>query len=329
MKICIYGTGAIGGLLAARLAESDAELTCIARGATLAALQARGITVLSEEHDKTVSVRAVETPAEAGVQDYVILALKAPAVAAVADKLEPMLGPDTAVVTAQNGVPWWYFYKHGGALEGRQLSTVDPEGKQWRHIRPERVIGSVVYDAATIVEPGVIRHEYGNRFTLGEPDGSRSERAEALSKLLIAGGVRAPVRPNIRDEIWVKLWGNVSFNPVSALTGMSLTQMIDDADVHAVIRVMMVEAQSVAEALGIRFSIDVDKRIAGAREAGEHKTSMLQDLEGGDRRAGEFGSGARSAGRCRHADHRHGSGAREGQGPRSGLLWRVSRPLTH
>ena len=192
-----------------------------------------------------------------------------------------MLGPDTAVVTAQNGVPWWYFYKHGGALEGRQLSTVDPEGKQWRHIRPERVIGSVVYDAATIVEPGVIRHEYGNRFTLGEPDGSRSERAEALSKLLIAGGVRAPVRPNIRDEIWVKLWGNVSFNPVSALTGMSLTQMIDDADVHAVIRVMMVEAQSVAEALGIRFSIDVDKRIAGAREAGEHKTSMLQDLEGG------------------------------------------------
>ena len=281
MKICVYGTGAIGGLMAARLAGSGAELTCIARGATLAAIQARGITVLSDNGDKTVRVRAVETPAEAGEQDYVILALKAPAAAMIADQLSPLFGPDTAVVTAQNGVPWWYFYKHGGAFEGRQLKTVDPDGKQWRHIGPERVIGSVVYDAAEIVEPGVIRHEYGNRFTLGEPDGNKSARAEALSKLLIAGGVRAPVRSNIRDEIWVKLWGNVSFNPVSALTGMSLGRMIDDKDAHAVIREMMVEAQQVAESLGIRFSIDVDKRIAGAREAGEHKTSMLQDLESG------------------------------------------------
>ena len=281
MKICVFGTGAIGGLLAARLAGSGADVTCIARGATFAAIQARGITILSADGDRTVRVRAVETPAEAGVQDYVILALKAPAAAANADRLEPLLGPDTAVVTAQNGVPWWYFHKHGGEFEGRLLKSVDPEGKQWRCIGPERVIGSVVYDAAEIVEPGVIRHEYGNRFTLGEPDGSRSERAEALSKLLIAGGVRAPVKPNIRDEIWVKLWGNVSFNPVSALTGMSLGQMIDDADVHAVIRDMMVEARRVGEKLGIKFSIDVDKRIAGAREAGDHKTSMLQDLEAG------------------------------------------------
>jgi len=281
VKVCIYGAGAIGGLLASRLAESGADLTCIARGATLAAIQARGITVLSASGERNVRVHAVETPAEAGRQDYVILALKAPAAAMVAEGLAPMLGPDTAVVTAQNGVPWWYFYKHGGALEGRQLTSVDPEGKQWRHIGPERVIGSVVYDAAEIVEPGVVRHEYGNRFTLGEPDGSRSDRAEALSKLLIAGGLRAPVRGNIRDEIWVKLWGNVSFNPVSALTAMTLAGMIDDPEIHGIVRTMMVEAREVAEALGVRFAIDVDKRIAGAREAGEHKTSMLQDLESG------------------------------------------------
>jgi 2-dehydropantoate 2-reductase len=281
VKVCVYGTGAIGGLLAARLAETDAELTCIARGHTLAAIQARGIAILSADDRKTVRVRAVETPAEAGVQDYVILALKAPAAAAVADGLTPMLGPDTAVVTAQNGVPWWYFYKHGGALEGRRLASVDPGDRQWDCIGPQRVIGTVVYDAAEIVEPGIIHHEYGNRLTLGEPDGTRSVRVEALSKLLIAGGVRAPVRTNIRDEIWVKLWGNVSFNPVSALTGQSLAQMIDDPEVHGLIRTMMIEAQAVAEAVGIRFAIDVDKRIGGAREAGEHKTSMLQDLETG------------------------------------------------
>ena len=281
MKICIYGLGAIGGLLAARLADSDAEVTGIARGETLAAVQARGITIVSEGGTKTVPIRAVETPEEAGPQDYVILALKAPAAAAVAERLKPMLGPETAVVTAQNGVPWWYFYKHGGPFDGRRLASVDPGDIQWRYIGPERVIGTVIYDAAEIIEPGVIRHEYGNRLTLGEPDGSRSTRAEALSTLLIAGGVRAPVRTNVREEIWVKLWGNVSFNPVSALTGMTLGQMIDDPGVHGIIRAMMVEAQQVAEALGIRFAIDVDKRIAGAREVGDHKTSMLQDLEAG------------------------------------------------
>lgn len=281
MRVCVYGTGAIGGLLAARLAETDAELTCIARGHTLAAIQARGLTILSADDRKTVRVRAVETPAEAGPQDYVVLALKAPAAAAVAEGLRPMLGPDTAVVTAQNGVPWWYFYKHGGALEGRRLASVDPGDRQWNGIGPERVIGTVVYDAAEVVEPGIIHHEYGNRLTVGEPDGSRSLRVEALSKLLIAGGIRAPVRTNIREEIWVKLWGNVSLNPVSALTGQSLAQMIDDPTVHDLIRAMMIEAQRVAESLGIRFAIDVDKRIAGARGAGDHKTSMLQDLESG------------------------------------------------
>lgn len=281
MKICVYGAGAIGGLMAARLAGTDAELTVIARGTTLAAIQACGITILSGEKRKTVRVRAVETPSEAGPQDFVILALKAPAAAAVSQGLGPLLGPETAVVTAQNGVPWWYFYRHGGPFDGHRLASVDPGDRQWNGIRPERVIGSVVYDAATIVEPGVIRHEYGNRFTLGEPDGSRSPRAEALSELLIAGGVRAPVKTSIREEIWIKLWGNVSFNPISALTGQALGQMIDDPAVHGVIRAIMVEAQAVAEALGIRFAIDVDKRIAGAREAGEHKTSMLQDLEAG------------------------------------------------
>ena len=280
MKICIYGAGAIGGYMAAQLALAEAaEITCIARGPHLAAMRANGLKLRIDGEEKTVAVNCTDDPAKAGPQDYVVVTLKAHSAAAVADQMAPLLGPDTAVVTAQNGVPWWYFYQYGGPHESTRLATVDPGDGQWQHIGPERVIGCVVYPAATIVEPGVVEHEYGNRFTLGEPSGEKTERVQALAAVLAQGGLRAPVRPRIRDEIWVKLWGNVSLNPVSALTGGTLAQMIDDADVCAVIRAIMVEAQAVGEALGVKFAIDVDKRIAGAREVGEHKTSMLQDLE--------------------------------------------------
>lgn len=280
MKICIFGAGAIGGYMAVQLALAEAaEITCIARGPHLAAMRANGLKLRIGGEEKTVQINCTDDPKEAGPQDYVVVTLKAHSAAAVADQMTPLLAADTAVVTAQNGVPWWYFYEHGGPHDGKRLATVDPDDRQWQYIGPERVIGCVVYPAATIVEPGVIEHEYGNRFTLGEPNGEKTERVQALSAVLAQAELRAPVRPRIRDDIWVKLWGNVSLNPVSALTGATLAQMIDDAEVRGVIHAIMVEAQAVGEALGVRFAVDVDKRIAGAREVGEHKTSMLQDLE--------------------------------------------------
>lgn len=280
MKICIFGAGAIGGYMAAQLALAEAaEITCIARGPHLAAMRTNGLKLRIGGEEKTVQINCTDDPKEVGPQDYVVVTLKAHSAAAVADQMTPLLAADTAVVTAQNGVPWWYFYEHGGPHDGKRLATVDPDDRQWQYIGPERVIGCVVYPAATIVEPGVIEHEYGNRFTLGEPNGEKTERVQALSAVLAQAELRAPVRPRIRDEIWVKLWGNVSLNPVSALTGATLAQMIDDDEVRGVIHAIMVEAQAVGEALGVRFAVDLDKRIAGAREVGEHKTSMLQDLE--------------------------------------------------
>lgn len=281
MKVCIYGAGAIGGYMVVELAAAgNAEVTCIARGPHLAAMRENGLRLVREgEDDKLVRVNATDDPAEAGPQDVVIVTLKAHSAAAVADRMALLFGPETAVVTAQNGVPWWYFYKLGGPHDDTRVESVDPGNRQWDLIGPERAIGCIVYPAAEIAEPGVIRHEYGNRFTIGEPSGEKTERVQALAALLSDAGFRVPVRPRIRDEMWVKLWGNVSLNPISALTGGTLVEMIDDPDVCAVIRAVMVEAQAVGEALGVRFAIDVDKRIAGARDVGEHKTSMLQDLE--------------------------------------------------
>ncbi len=279
MRICIYGAGAIGGYLAVNLANAGADVTCIARGPHLAAMRDRGLRLIGGDEELLAHPRCTDDPAEAGEQDYVIITLKAHSVAAVADQMKPLFGPQTAVVTGQNGLPWWYFYKYGGPFDGRNLAAVDPGGKQWAAIGPERVIGSVVYIAAAVTEPGVVRHEYGTRLTLGEPDGSKSDRVRALAKILIEAGIKAPVKSAIRNEIWVKLWGNLSFNPVSALTHATLKTLAEDADVQPVIRAMMVEAQAIGEALGVRFPIDVDARIAGAAEVGEHRTSMLQDLD--------------------------------------------------
>ncbi|MHA1563723.1 MAG: 2-dehydropantoate 2-reductase [Alphaproteobacteria bacterium] len=279
MRICIFGAGAIGGYLAVNLANAGADVTCIARGPHLAAMRDRGLRLITGDEERVAHPRCTDDPAEASEQDYVIVTLKAHSIPPIAHTMAPLFGPDTALVTGQNGLPWWYFYKQGGPFDDKRLESVDPGGKQWAAFGPGRAIGSVVYIAAEVVEPGVIRHEYGTRLTLGEPDGSKSERVRALSTILIAAGIKAPVKPAIRNEIWVKLWGNLSFNPVSALTQSTLKTLAEDADVRPVIRAMMVEAQAIGEAIGVRFPIDVDARIAGAAEVGEHRTSMLQDLD--------------------------------------------------
>ena len=282
MRIAIFGAGAIGGFLGARLAAAgEAEVTFIARGPHLAAMQTNGVRLISGDTTITVHPRCVASAAEAGPQDAVVVTLKAHSLPGAAPEIARLFGPDTALVTGINGVPYWYFHGLEGPFRDRRVASVDPAGTLWDILPPSRVIGCVVYPAAEVIEPGVIRHEYGDRFSLGEPDGARTPRIEALAKLLIGAGLKAPIRPRIRDEIWVKLWGNLAFNPVSALTLATLDRITGQDDLRALCRAMMLEAKAAAEALGIRFAIDVDKRIAGAAEVGEHRTSMLQDLERG------------------------------------------------
>ncbi len=281
MKICIYGAGAIGSYLGAELARTGYEVSLIARGPHLEAMRASGLTLLIEGENRVVQVACTDDPAQVGPQDYVIITLKAHSVSPVVEQMVPLLGPETAVVTAQNGIPWWYFHKLKGPLEDQLLESADPGGRIWNVLGPERAIGCVVYPSCEIVEPGVIKHIQGKRFMLGEPDGSKSERVLAFSEALMAAGLKAPVRPRIRDDIWLKLWGNVSFNPVSVLTLATLEQITADDGVRGVVRDLMTEAQGVAHALGVKFPVDVDKRISWAGDVGAHKTSMLQDLESG------------------------------------------------
>lgn len=280
MKFCIYGAGAIGGYLAVGLARAGNDVSVVARGPNLEAIRARGLTLLIGGEERTVSVAATDDPSQLGPQDYVIVALKAHSVPAVVEPMQALLGPDTAVVTAMNGVPWWYFYKLEGPWRDRTLESVDPGAVQWNGIGPERAIGCVVYPAAEMVEPGVVRHLNGDRFTLGEPDNEKSVRVKALGRALIDAGFKAPIR-NIRDEIWVKLWGNLSFNPISALTRATLEEIASDPPTRDVVRRMMTEAREIGEKLGVRFGVDVERRIDGAGAVGAHKTSMLQDLERG------------------------------------------------
>ena len=282
MKLCVFGAGAIGGLMAAKLAaRGDAEVTVIARGPHLAAMQANGLKLRSDGQEITVHPRCVGSAEQAGPQDYVLVTLKAHSLPGAAQQMQPLLAPETAIVSAVNGIPWWYFHKMPGPFEDHRVKSVDPDGTVWELLHPSRAIGCIVYPAAEVVEPGVIEHTYGDRFTLGEPDGSRTPRIAALSEALIAAGFKAPVRPRIRDEMWVKLWGNLAFNPISALTTVTLDVLTADPGQREVARSMMLEAQEVGTKLGVRFGIDVDKRIAGAAEVGAHKTSMLQDLERG------------------------------------------------
>ena len=281
MKVCVYGAGAIGGYIGAKLALAGTEVTLIARGPHLKAMQENGLTLISEGKTEIVKLRCVSDSREAGAQDYVILSVKAHALAAIADAVQPLLGPQTALVPAINGVPWWYFYKSGGPYENARLQSVDPGGVLWQKLPPERVIGCIVYPAVEVIEPGVLKHLYSNRFDLGEPDGSKSARAQAFSKAMIAAGMRCPVRTRIRDNLWVKLWGNLAFNMIAVLTTGTLADIIADPATRSLARTMMLEAQPIAEKLGVQFPLDVDARIAGAAEVGAHKVSTLVDLEKG------------------------------------------------
>jgi 2-dehydropantoate 2-reductase len=282
MKICIFGAGAIGGYMGVKLAQAGADVSLVARGPHLAAMQSKGLTLIEEGADPvTVKVNASDKASDLGHQDYVIVTLKAHSVPPVVAHMQPLIGDHTTIVSGVNGVPWWYFHKIGTDLEGTRLASVDPGDAQWNGFGPDRVLGCVVYPAAEVSEPGTIKHIEGNRFSLGEPDGSKSDRATALSQALTAAGLKAPVRPRLRDEIWVKLWGNLSFNPISALTHATLDVLCTDPGTRAVARGMMLEAQQIAEKLGVKFPIDVERRIDGGAAVGAHRTSMLQDLDAG------------------------------------------------
>ena len=281
MKICIYGAGAIGGYMGAKLARAGYDVSLVARGPHREAIVASGLRVIEDAEAFTCSLQCVEDPGELDPQDYVIVTLKAHSAPGVAHRLEPLYKKDTAVVSAVNGVPWWYFHELGGPYDGHRIDSVDPDGAQWQFIGPERIIGCVVYPSCEVIEPGVVKHIEGDRLTLGEPSGARTERISALSNAFKDAGLKAPIKKDIRNEIWVKLWGNLCFNPISVLTEATLDVICQNTGTRALARAMMVEAQAIGEKLGVRFSIDVDKRIAAAEAVGAHKTSMLQDLERG------------------------------------------------
>jgi 2-dehydropantoate 2-reductase len=280
-RICIYGAGGIGGYLAVALAKARADVSVIARGPHLAAIQENGLTLLKDGMRETVRLKASANPVDLGPQDFVFIGLKAHSVPPIVEQFKPLLDSNTAIISAVNGIPWWYFHKAetGTKLDEKPVETVDPSGAQWNFFGPERAIGCVVYPACEISEPGVIAHKSGDRFSLGEPDGERSGRALQLSDLMRAGGLKAPVKPRIRDEIWIKLWGNCSFNPISALTGASLDQIGNDSATRALVHAMMEECQTVGLALGARFNVSLERRIEGATSIIGHKPSTRQDVE--------------------------------------------------
>jgi len=281
MRICIIGAGAIGGLLAARLAANGERVTVVARGEHLRAIAANGLRLITEEGEITGPVEVASDLASLEPHDLVVLAVKAHQLTPIAEDVGRLAAAGALVLTMQNGIPWWYFHKHGGPHEGRSLESVDPGGIIAQHLPVEQVIGAVVYPAAEIAAPGVIRLIEGNRFSLAELDNSASPRLQEVSRVFTAAGFKAPVVSDIRAEIWTKLWGNMSFNPISALTGATLAGICAHPQGRALAADMMREAQAVGETLGIRFRIPLAKRIAGAEAVGEHKTSMLQDIEAG------------------------------------------------
>jgi 2-dehydropantoate 2-reductase len=283
MKICVVGAGAIGGLLGAKLSLSGNEVTLIDQGAHLEAIRKNGLKLIMADGAEHVArdARATSDIEEAGPQDLVILALKAHHIAAIVPRLPALYGPDTMVMTVQNGLPWWYFQRHGGEFDGRRLECLDPDGSIEANIGPERIIGCVVYPAAEVVAPGVIRHVEGDRFPVGELDGSESERVQRLYDLLIAAGFRSRLLTAVRSEIWLKAWGNLSFNPISALTHATLVDMCEFPETCKLAENMMREAADIAGKLGIEFRHTIERRIEGARGVGAHKTSMLQDVEAG------------------------------------------------
>src|SRR6266571_6083211 len=281
MKFAVVGAGAIGAFAGAMLAKSGEDVALIARGAHLRAMQERGVRVRGSLGEFEVHPMATDDPATIGAVDVVLLTLKAHSLTAMAPRLAPLLARETTVVSAQNGIPWWYFYRHGGRWEGTQLESVDPGGAINRSIDPARVIGCVVYPSTSIVEPGIVQHVEGTRFAIGEPDGSKSERCRRIADAFIKAGLRCPIRANIRNDMWVKLMGNVAYNPISALTRATLIEIVQCAETRALAVAIMTEAESVARKLGIEIGVSIEQRLKGAEEVGHHRTSMLQDIEAG------------------------------------------------
>ena len=281
MRIAIAGAGAIGGYIGAKLAKAGADVVLFARGPHLRAMQERGLRVVSDEGDFEVQPEATGDLAAIGRADVIVLGVKAHSLTTLAPELRPLFGADTIVVSTQNGIPWWYFQNYPGELNGLHLERVDPGGAIAKAIEPERVVGSLAYFSTDVAEPGVIHHTEGNRLSLGEPSGARTDRIKALAAILIGAGLRAPVTTRFRHEIWVKLLGNVAFNPISALTGATLEALVRHPETSAVIREIMAETEAVAAKLGIELPVSIDQRMAGAEKVGAHKTSMLQDLEAG------------------------------------------------
>jgi 2-dehydropantoate 2-reductase len=283
MKIAVIGAGSIGGLVGAKLALAGEDVTFIARGANVAAIRQNGFTLVTPDGSRLVAaqVHATGDYAAAGPQDVVILGMKAHQVEAVLDELPKLIGPETLIVPMQNGIPFWYFDNHGGALAGTPIRSVDPSGRIAASIPAHQIIGCVVYPASELVAPGVVRHIEGDRFPIGELDGSTTERVSRLSRCFTNAGFKAPVLDNIRAEIWLKLWGNLTFNPISSLSHSTLADICQYPPSRELAAAMMREAQTVAHKLGIEFRVSLDKRIAGAEKVGKHKTSMLQDVEAG------------------------------------------------
>jgi 2-dehydropantoate 2-reductase len=281
VKVCVFGAGAIGGYLGVELARTDVDLSVVARGAHLAAMRAGGLRLRIEGEEHVAHPRCTEAPSELGVQDYIIIALKAHTICDAVDSMAPLLGTRTCVVTASNGLPYWYFHGADGVPKGTTLESIDPGGKQWRKLGPERAVGCVVFPAAEVVEPGVIQHEHGRKFPIGEPNGESSARIEELHRLLTQAGFDAPIRGDIRDEIWLKLWGNLCFNPISALTLATVDVIAKNPETRAICKAMMTEAAAIGERLGLHLRVDADRRIDGMAALGAHKISMLQDLEHG------------------------------------------------
>ena len=281
MRVCIFGAGAIGAYLGLELSLAGVDVTLVARGSHYEFMKKNGVRLRIGVEEKVSHPHCVNSPEDAGEQDYIFITLKTHTSSSVASELIPLLGPKTSVVTAQNGLPWWYFYNLDGPWKNHQLTSVDPNNSQWDVIGPRRVIGTVIYPAAEIVSPGIIQlqpHISQNRMPIGELDGYKSTRVSELSKALINAGFKSPIRKDIRSDIWVKFWGNLAFNPISALTGQTLESIASNPETRLVARKMMLEAQAIAELLGVKFKINVDTRIEGARAVGHHRTSMLQDL---------------------------------------------------
>ena len=281
MKICVVGAGSIGGFLGTKLHNAGHAVTLIARGAHLRAIEASGLRLLMNDgtEELAVGVNATDDMLEVGAQDVVILGLKAHQIAPVVLQIRALFGPNTIVLTTQNGIPWWYFQRHGGPFDGRVIESVDPGGRIAANIEAERIIGCIAYPAAEISRPGVIRHIEGTRFPVGELDRSESERLTMVSSMLEASGLQSPILKDFRSEVWLKLWGNLTFNPISALTQSTLVDICQFADTRKLAAAMMTEAQFVAHKLGVDFRVSLEKRIAGAERVGRHKTSMLQDVE--------------------------------------------------